>query len=654
MTKNKKAIRILHLEDSATDAQLMADMIAVENLDCEIVRAQDAGEFNAALLEQFDVILCDYNLPGYDGISALIHAREKHPETPVIIVSGSIGEEEAVKCLQFGATDYLLKDRLERFVPAIRRALVEAEEQRKRRRSEAELRESEERFRQLAEHSSEVFWFSSVRPEKILFVSPAVEKVWGQPAKHFYENAEATWNAIHEDDVARVRDAWKSCLAGNATRFEEEYRVVQPSGAVHWVFDTRTSIRDETGRVVRISGVTTDITERKEVQQQVLRAQRLESLGTLAGGVAHDLNNALAPILMATELLRLQFGQTGASHLDVIEGSARRGAGMVRQLLTFARGSDGERLILQPRKLFAEMEKLIRGTFPKNIHLKTEFPKQLPSVIGDPTQLHQVLLNLCVNARDAMPKGGLLTLKAGAVEIDHVYAAAVPDAKPGRYVVWRVEDTGTGIPSVVLDRIFEPFFTTKGEKGTGLGLSTVIGIVKSHNGFVRVYSATERGTTFAVYLPAAMAEEADTKIVSRTKSDFLGDGETVLVVDDESVILEVFRTVLGTLNLKVLTAANGTEALIHVADHRTEIRAVITDLHMPEMDGLSFVRVLKGVLPAVGIIVASGRIEEAEQNQFKALGVNAFLDKPFTHQKLVQALKAVLPASQHKCGRVST
>ncbi|MGZ4962153.1 MAG: ATP-binding response regulator [Limisphaerales bacterium] len=646
MKKSKKPIRLLHLEDSAADAQLMSDMLAEDHLACEIVRARDAGEFDAALSErQFDVILCDYNLPGYDGISALIDARSKHPETPVIIVSGSMGEEEAVKCLQLGATDYLLKDRLERFVPAVKRALLEAEEHRKRRQSESELRESEERFRQLAQHSSEVFWFSSIHPEKLLFVSPAVEKIWGQPAQHFYEDIGAAWKAVHIEDQGRVREAWQSCVAGNAARFEEEYRVVQANGEVHWVLDSRTSIRDEAGKVVRISGVTTDITERKQVQQQVLRTQRLESLGTLAGGVAHDLNNALAPILMATELLRLEFGNEGASHLDVIEGSARRGAGMVRQLLTFARGTDGERLPVQPRQLLVEMEKLIRGTFPKNIQLKTVWPKKLGNIIGDPTELHQVLLNLCVNARDAMPEGGVLTLKADNVEIDHVYSAAVPDAKPGRYVVWRVEDTGTGIPSAILDRIFEPFFTTKGEKGTGLGLSTVIGIVRGHNGFVRVYSAPQHGTTFAVYLPAATLVEEDTQIVSRQKMNFRGNGETILVVDDEAVVRDVFRNVLSTLNLKVLTAARGTDALIQVADHRAEIRAVITDLHMPEMDGLTFVRVLKGALPAAGVIIASGRMDETERNQFERLGVHVFLDKPFTHDKLVLALKAVLPAS---------
>jgi CheY-like chemotaxis protein len=294
------------------------------------------------------------------------------------------------------------------------------------------------------------------------------------------------------------------------------------------------------------------------------------------------------------------------------------------------------------------MERLIRVTFPKNIQLQINCPKDLRTIAGDGTQLHQVLLNLCVNARDAMPDGGTLTLNAENTELDSVYASAVPEAKPGHYVVWRVMDTGTGIPADIVDRIFEPFFSTKGpDKGTGLGLSTVVGIVKGHGGFVRVYSAPGQGSTFAVYLPAAGAGTGDTALLPKGDTTFRGNGETILVVDDEAAVRDVTRGVLTGLNFKVVTVANGTDALIQVAERQAELRAVITDLHMPRMNGLDFVRLLKAKLPNAGIIVASGRLEEREEEEFKAMGVRALLEKPFTQEKLVGALKTVFERPQN-------
>jgi two-component system, cell cycle sensor histidine kinase and response regulator CckA len=383
-----------------------------------------------------------------------------------------------------------------------------------------------------------------------------------------------------------------------------------------------------------------DVTEKKKIEARFMRTQRMESLGTLAGGIAHDLNNSLAPIMMVAGLLRERYPNE-ANLVDTVESSAKRGADMVRQLLTFAKGVDGERLPVNPQGLLKEMSKIIEGTFPKNIQLRTVYGKNLEAIRGDATQLHQVLLNLCVNARDAMPNGGILTLEAENTEIDATYASAIPDAKPGRYVVWRVTDTGTGIPPEILERIFEPFFSTKGpEKGTGLGLSTVIGIVKSHGGFAQIYSVPGQGSTFAIYLPADKPCDPESSAPPSSGTDFRGRGETILVVDDEANVREAVRAVLTSLNFKVAMAANGTEALVQAAEKRAELRAVITDQHMPGIDGLTLARVLKGMLPEVAIIVASGRIEEQEKKQFKTLGITAVLDKPFTQKKLEEALRA--------------
>ena len=755
-------IRILHLDDSPLDAELVEYRLKSGGVDCDITHVDDRGSFEAALAEgDYQVILCDYNLPDFDGFTALKLVREKQPVIPVMLISGSLNEEEAVKCLQYGATDYLLKQRLDRLPSAVMRALAEVESIRKRQQDEARIREqaafldkardaiyvrdldqrivywnegaerlygwnaeealgkradelfskdgssrhveaqrailekgewmgelhqstkdgskiivesrrnllsdengnpksvliintditarkqaalalaeSEERFRQLAEQSSEVFWFVGLNPNTVTYLSPAVAKVYGLKPEDIYKNPILWFEVIHPDDRANVLEAWEACIQGENPRFEAEHRIVRPDQSISIVVSSGTPIRDAAGQIVSIGGISKDVTDRKRVENQMLRAQRLESIGTLAGGVAHDLNNALAPILISVELLKMEYPDA-LKLIEMVESSAKRGADMVRQLLTFAKGVEGARLLIQPVHLLKEMEKIIRSTFPKNISLRTSYKGPLQTVLGDTTQLHQVLLNLCVNARDAMPEGGTLTLEAQNVEIDSAYASAVPEAKPGSYVIWRITDTGTGIPAEILDRIFEPFFSTKGpEKGTGLGLSTVIGIVKSHGGFVRVYSVLGQGTTFAVYLPASGGNSEQQEQLKEPEA-FRGNGELVLVADDEAAVRQAARAVLTALNFNVVTAADGTEALIQVAEKRSELRAVLTDLHMPHMDGLSFVRALKRMLPEVGIIVASGRLEPRETKEFMALGISTILEKPFTQDKLVEALKVI-------------
>jgi PAS domain S-box-containing protein len=443
-------------------------------------------------------------------------------------------------------------------------------------------------------------------------------------------------------DNTAIQEVFNDLISDAPKAWHFENEVLTRTGQRRLIKWNNSVLRSVSGTVIGTASIGEDITERTQAQNQMLRAQRLESLGTLSGGIAHDLNNALAPILMIVDSLRLECPHA-TEMIDAIEESARRGADMVRQLLTFAKGVQGQRLLLQPEHLLREMEKIIRGSFPKNIQLRIKYESKLQAVVGDATQLHQVLLNLCVNARDAMPNGGVLTMEAENVEIDETYASTVPEAAPGQYVLWRISDTGTGIPPEILDRIFEPFFSTKGpEKGTGLGLSTLLGIIKSHGGFVRVYSQPGSGSTFTVYLPTSNLSGPSAELVSKADLTMRGNGETILVVDDEPAVRQVARSVLTALNFKVITAADGTEALVQVADKRSELRAVITDMHMPHMDGLSFVRVLKHMLPEVGVIIASGHLNERETSEFKTLGVTALLTKPFTQEKLMEALKTAL------------
>jgi PAS domain S-box-containing protein len=386
----------------------------------------------------------------------------------------------------------------------------------------------------------------------------------------------------------------------------------------------------------------TDITEKFRLEQQFLRAQRMESLGKLASGVAHDLNNILAPILMSIDYFRPLAQRHGEKEmLSMLHEGCQRGADIVRQLLIFGRGLEGVRAPFQVRNVLSEIATVIRETFPKTITLETSFPPDLWTIHADPTQIHQVVLNLCVNARDAMPRGGVLTLTAANLTLDEEQAALLPDARAGRFVLLQTTDTGTGMTEEVVEKIFDPFFTTKDPgKGTGLGLSTVSGIVRSHAGFLRVQTAVGSGTRFEVYLPALEGQP-----VSHTPPPDptlpKAEGKIILLVDDEDAIRAAGQRLLSALGYRVLLARNGAEGIVKYSKRRRDIQVVITDLSMPVMDGTSLIRVLRQLAPEVPIIAMSGLPASIEAAASTRLLANAFLAKPFTPAQLVAALQKV-------------
>lgn len=387
----------------------------------------------------------------------------------------------------------------------------------------------------------------------------------------------------------------------------------------------------------------TDITEQKRTEEQLLRAQRMESIGTLAGGIAHDLNNILSPILMAVDMLQMNATDAESERwLEMARENAERGAAMVSQVLTFARGVEGERVSVQVKHIIKDLIKVLSETFPKLISVKHEIEPELFLVSADPTQIHQVLMNLSINARDAMPAGGVLTVTAQNIAFDENYARMNIDAKPGKYILISVKDTGSGMPPEVKERIFDPFFTTKEVgKGTGLGLSTALTIVKSHGGFINVYSEPGRGTQFTIYLPAIEADQSakeDKKGAAYPK----GNGELVLVVDDEQNILQITSATLRKFGYQTLTAADGTEALALYAQRGAEIRLVITDMAMPFMDGAATIRALRKLNPTLPVIAASGLTTSEQTAEISNQNVNAFLQKPYTAEKLLTTVAAVL------------
>jgi nitrogen-specific signal transduction histidine kinase/ActR/RegA family two-component response regulator len=388
------------------------------------------------------------------------------------------------------------------------------------------------------------------------------------------------------------------------------------------------------------------VTEKKKIELQFMRAQRIESIGILAGGIAHDLNNILAPIILSLDMLKEHATHPDMKFmLDTIDISARRGAEIVRQVLTFARGVEGRRVEIQSRYLLHDIEHIVKDTFPKNIRLQLLLPDDVWTIHGDPTQIHQIMLNLCVNARDAMPNGGTLTVSAENRMLDEQYVAMNIEAKPGPYLVLNVTDSGVGIPPEIIDKIFEPFYTTKEVgKGTGLGLSTVLAIVKSHQGFVHVYSEPGLGTTFKVYIPAETSRSTRAAEPALQETLPRGDGETVLLVDDEEAILTITGQTLQAFGYRVMKARNGAEAVAIYAQQRT-IDVIITDMAMPIMDGPATIYALLQIDPAVKLIAASGLYANGGVAKAGSAGVKHFIAKPYTAATLLGTLRAILHPS---------
>ena len=450
---------------------------------------------------------------------------------------------------------------------------------------------------------------------------------------------------LHPEDRGRVAEALRRAIE-NGTRYDEEKRVLWPDGTVRWTVSRGQVYYDAAGRPARMTGVTFDITDRKRMLAQALRAQRMDSIGTLAGGIAHDLNNVLAPILMSIETLRdLVRNEEDAEVLDTLQTGVLRASGLVKQVLSFARGVEGQRIPLNPRHIITELLKVVHDTFPKSIDVRLNASADLWTVTGDPTQLHQVFLNLCLNARDAMPAGGNLSISMENIVLDETYAAMNPDSLPGAYVKIKVIDTGTGIPPEIRERVFEPFFTTKEiGKGTGLGLSTTLAIVKSHGGFIHLYSEPGRGTKFKVYLPASTTPAAAREVALEQTRLPRGNGELILVVDDEAGIRRIAQRTLERYGYRVLLATQGAEAVALYAQRASEIAVVLTDMAMPIMDGPALIIALKSMNPAVKIIGSSGYAANDGVAKAVGAGVGHFVPKPYTAETMLTVLAGVLNA----------
>lgn len=475
---------------------------------------------------------------------------------------------------------------------------------------------------------------------RILYWNQGAERIYGWQAKDVL--GKDICEVICPDDIEQIDAARKAFEF--VDKWKETVNQTAKSSRRLYIETRWTLVRDDKELPDYYLVINTDITEQRKIQEQLLRAQRLDSIGTLAGGIAHDLNNILSPILMSADMLQLSgLDEETRNWISLIKENAQRGANLVKQVLTFARGVEGERAAIRLRHIIGELVKVLSQTLPKSISVEFRVAPDIDLIIGDPTQIQQVLMNLCINARDAMMTGGgKLLITAKNADLDENYARMLPEAKAGRYVMIEVSDQGEGMPPEIVSRIFDPFFTTKEVgKGTGLGLSTAVTIIKSHHGFITVDSAPNVGSVFTIYLPGSeqFRDDIDTKNSLSTPH---GSGELILVVDDEADIRQITKAALQKFGYKVLTANDGKEATVVFARKSEEIALVLTDMAMPFMDGAATIRALRKISPKLKVIAASGLDSPGQKTNIEALAVNAFLTKPFTADELLRTVAKVL------------
>jgi len=622
------AIRVLLVDDDEDDYVLTRDLfyeIDGASFELEWVASYDAGA-EAISHNQHDVYLLDYSLSKRNGLELLRFAIANGCKAPIILLTGQGDHKIDIEAMKAGAADYLKKGQIG--APLLERSIRYAIE---RKRAEQIIRAQAA----LLDVATDAIFVRDL-DNQILFWNKGAERVYGWKAiDALRKNA----SELLYKEQPQLQDVQKT-LAEKG-EWQGELHQVTKDGKEIIVQSRWTLVRDEEEKPKSVLVVNSDITQKKLLEAQFLRIQRLESIGTLASGIAHDLNNILAPILMTAQLLETQLHDEQSKRLlPILVTNVKRGANLVKQVLSFARGLENKNTILQVKHLLFEIKQIAKETFPKSIEIYTDIPQYLSTVSGDATQLHQVFMNLCVNARDAMPDGGTLSISAENLFIDKNYARMNLEAEVGPYIVVTVTDTGTGIPPEILDRIFEPFFTTKQlGKGTGLGLSTAIGIIKSHGGFVKVYSEVGKGTQFKVHLPAVEAMEMlEPKEVEMP----LGHGELILVVDDEAAIREIIETSLETYNYKTLIASDGIEAVALYAEYREKISVVLMDMIMPDMDGPTTISTLQKINPHVKIIAISGLASSDKLAAARRTGVKTFLSKPYTMKELLKTIYRVL------------
>jgi PAS domain S-box-containing protein len=638
---------ILYLEDDPMDVELAKAGLKEHDLAHRIIQVQTREEFNAALRKGgLDIILADYKLPMYDGMSALKLAKEQRPDIPFLFVSGVMGEEAAIEALTMGATDYVLKQRLTRLGPAVLRALQESRNRRDRKHAEEALAQSEMRMRHILDSVDEGFIVID-RDYRILSANKAFCNLTNR------HEDQVVGSLCHEIIQQRVQPCFKSgedCPVKRTfktgTIHTASHIHTDESGIQYHVELKTYPMTDTSGTITSVIETVNDVTEKRKLQEQLLQSQKMESVARLAGGVAHDFNNMLSVIIGHAELAMEQMNPYHPlfANLREICKAGERSAALVKQLLAFARKQTVTPKVLDLNKTVAGMLKMLRPLIGEDIELIWQPGEEMRPVKMDPSQIDQILANLCVNARDAINGVGRITIETGMVTIDSGFCVLHPESEPGVYVSLSVSDDGCGMDRKTRSKIFEPFFTTKEVGiGTGLGLSTVYGIVKQNNGFITVNSEPEHGTTFKLYLPRHAAVTMDAQKYDRP-APMPGGYETILLVEDEASILNMAKLMLEKLGYRVLPASTPSEAIRLAREHDEEIRLLMVDVIMPEMNGRDLAKQVEALSPKMVCLFMSGYSGDIITHHGMLDEEVYFIQKPFSIQDLATKVRQVLVA----------
>ena len=636
-----RPLRVLMVEDSEDDELLLLRALRRGSYEPTAERVETAAAMKAALDGgEWDLVLSDYSMPYFSAPAALALLQESGLDLPFIIVSGAIGEETAVEAMRVGAHDYVSKDNLARLIPAIERELRDVEVRRERQRAEDALRESERRAREQAHQVQQII---RTVPEGVLLLDTSSRVLLVNPAAQEYL-------AVLAD--ARVGEPLDR-LGGRPV---VELLAPPPRGLWHEV-GVSGALQPRTFEVIaqpieagpETEGwvlVIRDVTEEREVRRVVQRQERLAAVGQLAAGIAHDFNNIMTSIILYAGMMAKSPNLSSVhwKYLETIRQQGRRATELIQQILDFSRQSMIERHPLNLLPFLKELEKLLARTFPENVHLCLDYDHGYYYVNADLTRMQQVVMNLALNARDAMPEGGELHIELSRVRIGQDTRPPCPGMVAGEWVCMSVSDTGTGIPPEIRPRIFEPFFTTKPPgQGTGLGLAQVYGIVEQHEGHIRVDSQVGSGTTFAIYLPAlGMCRAGDLAQEERVLAE--GCGETILLVEDNVVAREALREGLEQLNYHVLEAGNGREALA-IYQSTDDIDLVVTDMIMPEMGGRELIQELRKLNLGVGVVVVTGYVLAEALRELKEEGPLEVVRKPLDVNTLSEIIRQALERS---------
>ncbi len=628
--------RVLILEDVVDDAALIRHVLARAELDCTCAVASDEWSYRRALeTGDYDLVLVDYTLPSFDALRALEVRDVLCPHVPVVVVSGSIGERRAAEVVLRGAADYVLKDELHRLPHVVHRALDASAAKRAREEAEVAHRQVQVHLRLVTELAPDTVYLMRLEPEpRIEFVSPSVYELVGyEPEELTTLSHDAFPPVLHPDDSERFQDALRRVDEPTSV----EVRLVRRDGSVVWTEHRMRGLHGEDGAVEKVVGFARDLTERRDLEAQLREAQKMEAVGRVAGGVAHDFNNVLTGILGFASLTSVRLDDDDPAQDDIaeIKTAAERASNLVSRLLTFSRKSTVEPVVLDLHEVVRATEKMLRQTIREDVALELSGTGGELPVRADPGQVEQVLLNLGLNAADAMPEGGNLVVTTGRTEL----TTATAELEPGRYATLRVEDTGVGMSDEVRAHLFEPFFTTKPVgKGTGLGLPTVYGIVHQAGGDIEVTSAPDRGSTFTIRWPL-VDEPSSPPTVADADAEAANGSERLLVVEDEEGVRGASAEFLRHLGYEVVEVGDGLEAL-EALSRGAVFDLVVSDVVMPRMGGVELRRQMARRWPDVPALFVTGHADDAVLDATDA--TTRLLRKPFTPEQLATEVRALL------------